>query len=145
MNSNKNKSRNKTKIKEKTDDWKNEFLSSDGCIKSFREKLIKLHDKNGISVIVLEPGVFDYGVKRFGKKRDGYAVVYDYEQMAEALANYYLDANKDDSNYKIDEAIRDAYDWIDFNTLRSIPYWEGKGSIVPKVVFTDENGKERLA
>lgn len=89
--------------------------------------------------------MFDYGVKRFGKKRDGYAVVYDYEQTAEALANYYLDANKDDSNYNIDKAMRDAYDWIEYNTLRSIPYWTGMGSVVPKVVYTDKNGKERLA
>lgn len=122
-----------------------EFLSSEGCDPKFRRKLLELYEKRGISLIVLEPGVFDKGVKRFGKKKDGYAVVYDYEKTAYALAKSYLESHLGDKDYSMDDAITDAYGWLDFNTLRAIPYMSGGPGTPPVVVYTDEDGKEQTA
>lgn len=86
--------------------------------------------------MVLEPGVFDHGVKRFGKKKDGYVVVYDYDKTAEALAKDYMKSN----GYSIEDAYTYAYEWLDFNTVRSLCYM---GENAPKMVYTDEDGKEQ--
>lgn len=118
-----------------------EFINSDGGKPSFRRKLVQLfHDKN-LRLIVLEPGVFDHGVKRFGKRKDGYVVVYDYDKTAEALAKDYMKSNKDKDGYSIEDAYTDAYEWLDFNTVRSLPYM---GERAPKMVYTDNDGNEQI-
>ena len=119
-----------------------EFINSDGGIPSFRKELVKLFYDKGLELVVLEPGVFDYGVKRFGKKRDGYVVVYDYDKTAEALAKDYLKTNSGKGDYTPKNAYADAIDWLDFNTVRGIPYM---GAYAPKMVYTDERGRERVA
>jgi len=122
-----------------------EFINSEGGNKSFRTKLSKFFKEKNIAVAVLEPGYFDKGVKRFGKKKDGYAVVYDIDKTAEAIAEDYMKSNKDDKDYTFDRAMEDAYDWLDYNTIRGIPYMKTDGLIAPIVVYTDENGKEQMA
>jgi hypothetical protein len=117
-----------------------EFINSDEGIPSFRRKLIQLFHDKGLQLVVLEPGVFDHGVKRFGKKKDGYVVVYDYDKTAEALAKDYMKSNKDKDGYSIEDAYTDAYEWLDFNTVRSLCYM---GENAPKMVYTDEDGKEQ--
>jgi hypothetical protein len=121
-----------------------EFLSSEGCRKAFRSKVLNLYDEKGISLIVLEPGVFDHGIKRFGRKKDGYAVVYDYNKTAYALAKDYLKTNGNKDGYTAEDALTDAFEWLDFNTLRSIPYMSGSGAVPPIVVYTDEDGREEI-
>lgn len=121
-----------------------EFINSEGGDILFRKKLSKLCKEKDISVAVLEPGYFDKGVKRFGKERDGYAVVYDYDMMAEAIAEEYM-KNSTDKDYTFEDAMVDANDWICVNTLRTIPYMRTNGMIAPIVVYTDENGKEKMA
>ena len=120
-----------------------EFVYAEGGRPAFREKLLKLYKEKGLSIIVLEPGVFDHGVKRFGRRKDGFAVVYDYEKTAVALARDYKRSHKQacDAEYTWDDAITDAYEWIDFNTIRSLPYMAGSG-IPPKMVYSDEDGIE---
>ena len=113
-----------------------EFINSDGGIPSFRRKLVRLFHDNGLQLVVLEPGVFDHGVKRFGKKKDGYVVVYDYDKTAEALAKDYMKSN----GYSIEDAYTYAYEWLDFNTVRSLCYM---GENAPKMVYTDEDGEEQ--
>lgn len=146
-NSSKEKRRNrltKGDTKESDKNSKNEFLESEGCNRKFRKKLSKLCDEKDICIIVLEPGYFDNGVKRFGKKKDGYAVVYDFDMLIEAISNEYI-KNPPNKNYTIEDARSDAVEWIDFNTLRGIPYMSSGNSIAPIVVFTDEYGKEQIA
>jgi hypothetical protein len=126
-------------------DFRKELLSSDGCRRSFRKAVLDIYDTKGISLILLEPGVFDHGVKRFGKKKDGYAVVYDYDKTAKALAKDYLKTNEGVDGYSIEDAYTDAYEWLDFNTIRSIPYMEGAGGVPPMVVYVDDDGKEHVA
>lgn len=119
-----------------------EFINSNGGIPSLRKELVKLYYDKGLQLVVLEPGVFDHGIKRFGEKKDGYVVVYDYDKTAEALANDYLKTNGDKNGYTPKEAYADAIDWLDFNTVRGIPYM---GEYAPKMVYTDERGRERIA
>jgi len=126
----------------KLTEYDKEFINSDGGIPSFRRKLVQLFYEKGLQLVVLEPGVFDHGVKRFGKKKDGYVVVYDYDKTAEALAKDYMKSNGDKNVYTPEEAYADAIDWLDFNTVRGIPYM---GEHAPKMVYTDERGRERIA
>lgn len=123
-----------------------EFINSEGGRPAFRRKLVNLYKEKGLSIIVLEPGCFDGGVKRYAKKKDGYAVVYDYDKLAVALAKDYLKtAKKEGRHYTEEDAYTDAVEWIDFNTIRSIPYMSNGNGIPPIVVVTDENGEEKLA
>lgn len=123
--------------------YEKKFIDSSGCDKEFRRKLVDFTKKRGLNLIVLEPGVFDYGIKRFGKKKDGYVVVYDYDKTAEALAKDYMKTNKKlkKSPYSINDAYTDAYEWLDYNTVRSLPYM---GANAPKLVYDDEDGKEQV-
>ena len=56
-----------------------------------------------------------------------------------------MKSNKDDKDYTFGRAMEDAYDWLDYNTIRGIPYMKTDGLIAPIVVYTDENGKEQIA
>ena len=123
-----------------------EFINSENCNKAFRKKISQLCEKLNIVVTVLQPGYFDKGVKRFGKKKDGYAVVYDYDKTVDAIAEEYMkDHPWDNGEYTFENARCDAIEWVNYNTLRSIPYMQNSGMIAPIVVYTDENGKEQIS
>jgi len=121
------------------------WINTDGGDPKFREKVIRINKKHSVDLVVLEPGVFDHGVKRVGHKRDGYVVVYDVNKLAESLAEDYLKWNDSEENknrindYDFDAAYSDAIEWIDFNTHRSLPYM---GRYAPKLVIDNENGRE---
>ena len=120
-----------------------EFINSEGGNPEFRKAIDDIGRKQGISIVVLEPGYFDGGVKRYGKKKDGYAVVYDFDMLTEAIAEEYM-KHPFEENLTLEEAHTAAVEWIEVNTLRAIPYMGGSG-VVPKVVYTDEKGKETPA
>ena len=72
--------------------------------------------------IVFDNPSFDISI--IGITTDGH-VVYDYHKMV-------IELMEDDG---IDE--QDAIDWIEYNTLRAIPY---AGAMYPIVMFTFEEG-----
>lgn len=78
-----------------------------------------------------------------GLKRDGYAAVYDYDSTVCALADAYMKWNSDNSTYDREQAETDAMEWIDYNTIRSIPYMRNGGGVVPKIVVMTEGGREK--
>lgn len=57
-------------------------------------------------------------------------IIYDYDLMAQNLTERYIEDGVPE-----EEAYTDACEWIDYNTLRAIPYCHG---IYPIVVVEDE-------
>ena len=91
------------------------FIYSEGGDKEFRKKIVKLCHKKDICITVLEPGCFDYGIKRSCQKRDGYAAVYDYDKTVDALATAYMEWNNDNKKSTRENAETDAMEWVDYN------------------------------
>ena len=75
---------------------------------------------NGYMSIVLEEP--DYVTAVIGVTAEG-AVVYDYEKMVQFLVE------KDNMDYE------EAVDFINYNTLRAIPYMNLEGAAQPIVVY----------
>lgn len=50
-------------------------------------------------------------------------VTYDYDLLVECFANQYLRWNSGEPDYDRERAITDAIEWIDYNVVRSLPYW----------------------
>ena len=58
-------------------------------------------------------------------KLDLPVLVYNYDKMIESLAAEYVDS---------DNATMDAIEWIEYNTLRTLPYISSKGR--PVIVYS---------
>lgn len=59
-------------------------------------------------------------------------VTYDYELLAECFADDFFDPSEKDADYG--QSMIDAYEWIDYNVIRALPYW---GKHAP-VIFEKE-------
>lgn len=57
-------------------------------------------------------------------------VTYDYELLAECFANEFLDRSKGATATAYEQAMTDAYEWIDYNVIRALPYWGEHAPIV---------------
>ena len=77
-------------------------------------------------MIILEGDEFADGV--IGITND-YHVVYSYERLVQSLAKAYKEEDQTD-----EEAELAAMEWIDYNTIRSLPYMEKEG-LVPIIMF----------
>ena len=77
-------------------------------------------------MIILEGDEFADGV--IGITNDNH-VVYSYERLVQSLAKAYKDENQTD-----EEAELSAMEWIDYNTIRSLPYMEKEG-LAPVIMF----------
>ena len=74
--------------------------------------------------VILEPNdVFSNGIVGFMEKSDGNVPVYGYHKLVNALAQSYIEAG-DVSENDPEDAEQMAIDWIEFNTIRSLPYIE---------------------
>ena len=79
----------------------------------------KLADQGYEDLIIFENPSFDKAI--IGVSEDD-RVVYDYDLMVEAAM--------EEEGWTEDEAI----DWIEFNTIRSLPYQEGAPIIIHKLM-----------
>ena len=70
-------------------------------------------------IVVLEGEEYADGV--IGITED-YRVVYSYEKLVESLARVY-------------GTEEDAIEWLEYNTLRSIPYMESQGLLAPVIIY----------
>lgn len=77
-------------------------------------------------MIILEGDEFADGV--IGITND-YHVVYSYERLVRSLAKVYREEDQSDSDAEVD-----AMEWIDYNTIRSLPYME-KDGLAPVIMF----------
>lgn len=119
-----------------------EFIYSKGGNTSLRWEIYRFSKKYDISISLFEPGFYDFAIIRFGKKKDNYGVVYDFDKLAELLAKDYMKYYTNiKMKYTKEQAINDAIEFIDYNTIRTIPYM---GEHAPKLVYKDEDGKERI-
>lgn len=117
-------------------DARDRFVNSEGGNKEFREFM--WDEMGDRSAILFEPGCMDGGI--VGIVEGGEAtgrVVYDYEKLCEALAVDYLKFNDSPDNhnhvdgYTFDDAYMEAVEWVEYNTLRSLPY---AGPMAPIVI-----------
>ena len=85
--------------------------------KKFREALDRFLEDVGAEeeTYLLDNHAFDKSI--VGITMD-YILVYDYEKMAEEFA--------EDENCPLEE----AYEWLDFNTLRALPYFGDRAPII---------------
>ena len=67
---------------------------------------------------------YSYDSAIIGATKEG-SVVYDFDLMITWLCE------TEDFNYE------DAIEWIEYNTIRALPYFQNKG-IVPTIVYYDE-------
>ena len=70
---------------------------------------------------------YSYDSAIIGATKEG-SVLYDYDLMIQWLQE------TEDFSYD------DAVEWIEYNTLRAIPYFQSKG-IVPTIVYKGEDDK----
>ncbi len=55
-------------------------------------------------------------------------VTYDYELLAECFANEFFNPSEPEADYG--QAMTDAYEWIDYNVIRALPYWGEHAPII---------------
>lgn len=83
------------------------------------EKLLDWNvDENAI---LFEPREdFDKGI--IGVSENKCHLIYSYQKLTEALAKYYEKNKEADSQETYDDFLDEACEWVDYNTIRSIPY-----------------------
>lgn len=77
-------------------------------------------------IVVLEGDEFADGA--IGLTED-HRVVYSYDRLVKSLAKSYAD----DGN--IEDPEISAIEWLDYNTLRSLPYMESQGLLAPVIIY----------
>lgn len=95
-----------------------------GILKKRRDFLTENY---GDDVILFDNPSFDSAI--IGVTHDNRAV-YDYDEMIDSLAKEYMAEGE-----TTEEAVTMAIEWIEFNTLRSLPYVSNG----PVVVFNTED------
>lgn len=103
-----------------------------GILKTRREFIAQNY---GEDLIVFENPSFDSAI--VGVTHDD-RVIYDYDKMIESLMADESFKDKDGTLLSYDDAV----DWIEFNTLRSIPYAGDRAPVVMynlEDVFDDED------
>ena len=93
------------------------------------------------NAIIFENPAFDHSIIGFDALSD--AVVYDYNLMVDELANEYYydegykelfkDSDISDEDFAM-QCVMDAVDWIDYNTLRALPYFQSNDGVKPIIV-----------
>lgn len=77
-------------------------------------------------MIILEGDEFADGV--IGITTD-YHVIYSYEKLVSSLAKAYKEENQSE-----EEAVLNAIEWLEYNTIRSLPYME-KDGLAPIIMY----------
>ena len=49
-------------------------------------------------------------------------VVYDYDELAECFAEEFRKSDEAAGPASMEDALSDAYEWVEFNVIRSLPY-----------------------
>lgn len=100
-----------------------------------KEEFIKTNNIED-GTIILEPfEIFSKGIIGINSERN--KLYYSYEALAEALAeDYRKEYEESDKTYDEPDFLFEAYEWIDYNTIRSLDYMgENKPIIVYGVIL----------
>ena len=97
--------------------------------KEINEKILFWNvDENAI---LFEPReVFDEGI--IGISEDKCHLIYSYHKLTEALAKSYQEENKD-TEQTFEDFLDEACEWVDYNTIKSIPYM--KSEYAPIIIY----------
>lgn len=96
-------------------------------------KISKLVEEWGINenTIVLEPQE-DFNEGLIGVSEDKQHLIYSYQKLTESLAKSYQKDNKD-SEETYEDFLNQACEWVDYNTIRSLPYMDA--DFVPIIIY----------
>ena len=78
-------------------------------------------EENPEAIMFRNPDFYDAIVGYIINEEDLPVLVYDYNKMIESLAAEY------EEEEEIEDTILSAMEWIDYNTIRSLPYINIKG------------------
>ena len=81
--------------------------------------LERLHREKAGTMILEPQSVFNKGIT--GYKKDENKLIYSYSLLAEALTDSFLE---DGEATCYEEAYTCAIDWLEYNTIRSAPYYD---------------------
>jgi len=96
-----------------------------------------LVEKGFVDFVVLEPqNDFNKAIVGFDEKQN--RLIYSYEKIIDVHTEMFIEKDETDPNVAYDNAV----EWVDFNTLRAIPYM---GKYRPIIVFNnDDNEREEM-
>lgn len=90
-----------------------------------KEELKEKIDEWGIEddTIILEPQEeFNCGI--IGVTEDKCHLIYGYEKLTEGMAKVWFDEKKPDDERTYEDCLSEACEWVDYNTIRAIPYMD---------------------
>ncbi len=101
-----------------------------------------LVEKGFVDFVALEPqDNFNEAIVGFDEKQN--RLIYSYEKIVDVYAEMFLEEDKTHPNDEM--ALHVAYDnaveWVDFNTLRAIPYM---GKYRPIIVYNNDGDQEEM-
>ena len=83
-----------------------------------KKLLARLHEEEAGTMILEPQSVFNKGVIGYDEEQN--KLIYSYELLAQALTDSFLE---DTPNSTWEEAEVCAIDWLEYNTMRSAPYY----------------------
>lgn len=99
-----------------------------------KEALTELIDEWGIEdeTIILKPQEeFNGGI--IGVTEDKCHLVYSYEKLTVSMAEVWFKEKKPDDERTFEDCLSEACEWVDYNTIRSIPYMDA--SHAPIIIY----------
>lgn len=103
---------------------------------TFKISIPNLVEKGFVDFVVLEPqDDFNKAIVGYDEKQN--RLIYDYEKIVDALAESFLDEES-----SLESAYTDALEWVNYNTLRSVPYMGEYRPIITSWDYDTETNKE---
>lgn len=94
-----------------------------------RDRINNYFEEMGETVVLLEPESLDSAIVGVTENK----VVYSYDKLVEAYYNDYIEElPKPLSDEDQEQAETDAIEWVNYNTLRAIPYM---GENAPLIIY----------
>lgn len=107
-----------------------------------KEQLTELIDEWGIEneTIILEPQEeFNGGI--IGVTEDKCHLVYSYEKLTVSMAEVWFKEKKPDDDRTFEDCLSEACEWVDYNTIRAIPYMDASHAPIIVYEFPEQEKK----
>lgn len=96
-----------------------------------REDFVNDWNMEDDAIFLDPPEEFDGGI--IGVTEDKCHIVYSYDKLVESIAKAYKEYAKGKTEETDEDFISQAAEWIDFNTLRQLPYMDQEH--VPIIIY----------